>query len=47
MDLCIFFSHTSTDFAVDLSLGPICLGRGPAFRKRNVEKAIRLATLDG
>ncbi|KAJ5220746.1 uncharacterized protein N7469_009633 [Penicillium citrinum] len=34
-------------FTKYLSLGPICLGRGPAFRKRNVEKAIRLATLDG
>ncbi|KAE8308213.1 hypothetical protein BDV41DRAFT_511622 [Aspergillus transmontanensis] len=30
-----------------LSLSPICLGRGPAFRRRDVEKAIRLATLDG
>ncbi|PIG80476.1 bZIP transcription factor [Aspergillus arachidicola] len=30
-----------------LSLSPLCLGRGPAFRKRDVEKAIRLATLDG
>ncbi|KAJ5110015.1 hypothetical protein N7532_002660 [Penicillium argentinense] len=29
-----------------LSLLPICLGRGPAFRKRDVENAIRLATLD-
>ncbi|KID82141.1 bZIP transcription factor, bZIP-1 [Metarhizium guizhouense ARSEF 977] len=29
-----------------LSLCPICLGRGPAFRKRDVENAIRLATLD-
>ncbi|KAL5342753.1 hypothetical protein BJX70DRAFT_385948 [Aspergillus crustosus] len=29
-----------------LSLMPICLGRGPAFRKRDVENAIRLATLD-
>ncbi|KAE8320561.1 hypothetical protein BDV39DRAFT_211556 [Aspergillus sergii] len=29
-----------------LSLCPICLGRGPAFRKRDVETAIRLATLD-
>ncbi|KAF2272476.1 uncharacterized protein EI97DRAFT_470327 [Westerdykella ornata] len=27
-----------------LSLCPICLGRGPAFRKRDVENAIRLAT---
>jgi hypothetical protein len=44
--LCRLF-HASTDLVVDLSLGPICLGRGPAFRKRDVEKAIRLATLDG
>ncbi|KAK9489072.1 hypothetical protein V1508DRAFT_401215 [Lipomyces doorenjongii] len=29
-----------------LALRPICLGRGPAFRKRDVENAIRLATLD-
>ncbi|KAK9240230.1 hypothetical protein V1525DRAFT_396332 [Lipomyces kononenkoae] len=29
-----------------LSLRPICLGRGPAFRKRDVENAIRLATFD-
>jgi uncharacterized protein YcgI (DUF1989 family) len=35
-----------TDLVVDLSFCPICLGRGPAFRKRDVENAIRLATLD-
>jgi hypothetical protein len=35
-----------TDLVVDLSLCSICLGRGPAFRKRDVENAIRLATLD-
>lgn len=35
-----------TDLVVDLSLRPICLGRGPAFRKRDVETAIRLATFD-
>ena len=35
-----------TDLVVDLSFCSICLGRGPAFRKRNVENAIRLATLD-
>ncbi|CAH0020571.1 unnamed protein product [Clonostachys rhizophaga] len=29
-----------------LSLCTICLGCGPAFRKRDVENAIRLATLD-
>ncbi|CRG92610.1 hypothetical protein PISL3812_09673 [Talaromyces islandicus] len=29
-----------------LALRPICLGCGPAFRKRDVENAIRLATLD-
>lgn len=44
--LCLLF-HASTDLVVDLSLRPICLGRGPAFRRRDVEKAIRLATLDG
>lgn len=40
--------HAFTDLVVDLSLssGTICLGRGPAFRKRDVENAIRLATLD-
>ncbi|KAJ5987765.1 hypothetical protein N7481_002975 [Penicillium waksmanii] len=37
----------AASFTQYLSLGPICLGRGPAFRKRDVEKAIRLATLDG
>ncbi|KAJ5954122.1 bZIP transcription factor bZIP-1 [Penicillium viridicatum] len=31
---------------LSLSSGTICLGRGPAFRKRDVENAIRLATLD-
>jgi hypothetical protein len=35
-----------TDLVVDLSLCAICLGRGPAFRKRDIENAIRLATLD-
>jgi hypothetical protein len=35
-----------TYFVVDLSLGAICLGRGPAFRKRDVETAIRISTLD-
>jgi hypothetical protein len=34
------------DLVIDLSLCTICLGRGPAFRKRDVENAIRLATLD-
>ncbi|KAJ5168489.1 uncharacterized protein N7482_004083 [Penicillium canariense] len=29
-----------------LSHGPICVGRGPAFRRRDVESAIRLATSD-
>ena len=43
--LCLLV-HVFTDLVVDLSLGPICLGRGPAFRKRDVENAIRLATLD-
>lgn len=38
--------HAFTDLVVDLSLATICLGRGPAFRKRDVETAIRLATLD-
>ncbi|KAK1144792.1 hypothetical protein N8T08_004803 [Aspergillus melleus] len=37
----------AASFTKYLSLGPICLGRGPAFRKRDVEKAIRLATVDG
>ncbi|CAI7675694.1 unnamed protein product [Penicillium manginii] len=37
----------AASFTKYLSLGAICLGRGPAFRKRDVEKAIRLATLDG
>ncbi|CAI7660108.1 unnamed protein product [Penicillium pancosmium] len=37
----------AASFTKYLSFGPICLGRGPAFRKRDVEKAIRLATLDG
>ncbi|KAJ5196125.1 hypothetical protein N7449_006604 [Penicillium cf. viridicatum] len=37
----------AASFTKYLSLGPICLGRGPAFRKRDVEKAIRIATLDG
>ncbi|OJJ07916.1 hypothetical protein ASPVEDRAFT_89149 [Aspergillus versicolor CBS 583.65] len=37
----------AVSFTKYLSLSPICLGRGPAFRKRDVEKAIRLATLDG
>lgn len=27
-----------------LSLGPICNGHGPAFRKRDVENALHLAT---
>ncbi|KAJ5575700.1 hypothetical protein N7535_002626 [Penicillium sp. DV-2018c] len=34
-------------FTKYLSLSPICLGRGPAFRKRDVETAIRFATYDG
>lgn len=38
--------HAFTDLVVDLSLSTICLGRGPAFRKRDVENAIRLSTLD-
>ncbi|GIC94970.1 bZIP transcription factor [Aspergillus udagawae] len=36
----------AASFIKYLSLCPICLGRGPAFRKRDVENAIRLATLD-
>ncbi|OAA34027.1 bZIP transcription factor, bZIP-1 [Metarhizium rileyi] len=36
----------AASFIQYLSLCPICLGRGPAFRKRHVENAIRLATLD-
>lgn len=27
-----------------LSLGPICIGRGPAFRMRDVENALHLTT---
>jgi hypothetical protein len=42
----VSFVNVFTDLVVDLSLGCICLGRGPAFRKRDVENAIRLATLD-
>ncbi|CAG7944895.1 unnamed protein product [Penicillium nalgiovense] len=36
----------AASFTKYLSLCAICLGRGPAFRKRDVENAIRLATLD-
>ncbi|PKY06943.1 hypothetical protein P168DRAFT_278959 [Aspergillus campestris IBT 28561] len=36
----------AASFIQYLSLCTICLGRGPAFRKRDVENAIRLATLD-
>ncbi|OOQ81585.1 putative BZIP transcription factor [Penicillium brasilianum] len=36
----------AVSFLKYLSLATICLGRGPAFRKRDVETAIRLATLD-
>ncbi|KAJ6178796.1 bZIP transcription factor bZIP-1 [Penicillium mononematosum] len=36
----------AASFTKYLSLGSICLGRGPAFRKRDVENAIRLATVD-
>ncbi|KAL2849650.1 hypothetical protein BJX68DRAFT_255367 [Aspergillus pseudodeflectus] len=36
----------AASFVKYLSLCTICLGRGPAFRKRDVENAIRLATLD-
>ncbi|GKZ21555.1 hypothetical protein AbraCBS73388_007456 [Aspergillus brasiliensis] len=36
----------AVSFIKYLSLRTICLGRGPAFRKRDVENAIRLATLD-
>ncbi|KAL3440843.1 hypothetical protein BJX65DRAFT_300192 [Aspergillus insuetus] len=36
----------AVSFIKYLSLCTICLGRGPAFRKRDVENAIRLATLD-
>uniref|UniRef100_A0A0B7JX48 BZIP domain-containing protein n=2 Tax=Bionectria ochroleuca TaxID=29856 RepID=A0A0B7JX48_BIOOC len=36
----------AASFITYLSLCSICLGRGPAFRKRDVENAIRLATLD-
>ncbi|KAL6229922.1 hypothetical protein BDW75DRAFT_224019 [Aspergillus navahoensis] len=36
----------AASFIKYLSLCTICLGRGPAFRKRDVENAIRLATLD-
>jgi hypothetical protein len=36
----------AASFIKYLSLGPICLGRGPAFRKRDVEYAIRLANFD-
>jgi hypothetical protein len=43
--LCLLV-YAFTDLVVDLSLGPICLGRGPAFRKRDVEYAIRLANFD-
>lgn len=43
--LCLLV-HAFTDLVADLSLGPICVGRGPAFRKRDVENAIRLATSD-
>jgi hypothetical protein len=43
--LCLLV-HAFTDLVVDLSLGALCLGRGPAFRKRDVENAIRLANLD-
>ncbi|PKX93477.1 bZIP transcription factor [Aspergillus novofumigatus IBT 16806] len=35
----------AASFIKYLSLCSICLGRGPAFRKRDVENAIRLATL--
>jgi hypothetical protein len=42
--LCLLV-HAFTEL-VDLSLVAICLGRGPAFRKRDVEIAIGLATLD-
>lgn len=35
-----------TNLVVDLALRSICLGRGPAFRKLDVENAIRLATLN-
>ena len=42
MVLCVFLF---TDLVVDLSLCTICLGRGPAFRKRDVENALHLATL--
>lgn len=44
--LCLLV-HAYTDLVVYLSLEAICLGRGPAFRKRDVENAIRLASLDG
>jgi hypothetical protein len=30
-----------------LSLSPICVGRGPAFRKQDVENALRHANLEG
>jgi hypothetical protein len=36
----------AASFIKYLSLCPICLGGGPAFRKRDVENAIRVATLD-
>ncbi|GKZ69451.1 hypothetical protein AnigIFM50267_004660 [Aspergillus niger] len=36
----------AVSFTKYLSLCTICLGRGPAFRKRDVENAIRLATLN-
>ncbi|KFY40015.1 hypothetical protein V494_03708 [Pseudogymnoascus sp. VKM F-4513 (FW-928)] len=36
----------AASFIKYLSLCTICLGRGPAFRKRDVENAIRFATLD-
>ena len=35
-----------TDLVVDLPLCPICLGRGPAFRNRDIGNANRLAILD-